>query len=491
MIKQPHRVWGNLETEVTGVTYDSRQVRPGNLFVAMTGEVTDGNKFVPQAIDKGAAAIVSERDRSLDATWIKVNDARKSLSSLSAAFYNHPSRRITLIGITGTNGKTTTSYLLESILRAAGERVCLTGTINSRINGEQTHLTDRTTPESSDLMRFLDDAIKQRCRFGVMEVSSHALDRMRVYGCKFRAAVFTNLTREHLDYHRTFRSYFRSKRALFINAERNYPDFSIINVDDPWGRKLAREIRKSHLITYGFSKQADVCVERCRYDFDGMRLEARVFEKRVRLQSPLPGKANVYNVLASVATADALSIPHTAIRNGVSGLRTVPGRFERIDCGQPFTLLVDYAHTDDALKNLLELVTELAQGRTITVFGCGGDRDRTKRPLMGEVAGLYSDLVVATSDNPRSEDPEAILKEIETGLKKTDTPYVLLPDRRKAIEYAIGNAQPNDVVVLAGKGHETTQVLTDRIIPFDDREVARELLNCKGQRSGVEGSRPS
>ena len=473
-LREPYQAAGPLDGEVTGVAYDSRRVVPGSVFVAMQGEMTDGHRYVGQAVARGAAAVLSERPPEAEGvTWVTVTNARHALAEIAAAFYRDPTARLTLVGVTGTNGKTTTTYLMESVLRAAGEKACVVGTISARI-GDEAFAAERTTPEAPDLLAFLDRAAGRGCRYGLMEVSSHALDRGRAYRFRFAVAIFTNLTRDHLDYHGDFESYFRAKRLLFINESGVRPGRSVVNVDDPWGRRLAADLPDA--LTYGLSSAAAVHATGYTCDLKRIRLSASVLGRSLELESALPGKANVYNILATVATAAALGLPDDVVRRGIGALERVPGRVERVDEGQPFEVMVDYAHTDDALKNLLELVSECASGRIITVFGCGGDRDRTKRPLMGEVAGRYSDLTVATSDNPRGEDPEAILQEIEPGLKASGGAYVLIPDRRAAIRHALYGAGPGDVVVIAGKGHETTQVIGPQVFPFDDRAVARELI---------------
>ncbi|MBI1746036.1 MAG: UDP-N-acetylmuramoyl-L-alanyl-D-glutamate--2,6-diaminopimelate ligase [Acidobacteria bacterium] len=474
-IKQRYTHTGSPSQPVTAVVYDSRRVIPGSLFVAMKGEQTDGHLYVRQAIANGATAILSERAPiDNDVAWVSVADARKALAQVSAAFYHDPTARMEMVGITGTNGKTTTAYLVDSVLRVGGEKVCLVGTINARIGDEDIRPAERTTPEAPDLLALLDQACARGCRYGVMEVSSHALDRSRVYGFRFRVAVFTNLTRDHLDYHGDFESYFQAKRRLFVNETGVAPDLCVINIDDPWGRRLAAELPAA--VTYGLSDLAAVHAVSYTYDVKHIRVEVGIAGRSLEIESTLPGKANVYNILATVATCAGLKLSDQTIQHGIAALPCVPGRVERICEGQPFELLVDYAHTDDALRNLLELMKDCTTGRIITVFGCGGDRDRSKRPLMGEVAGRYSDLTVATSDNPRREDPYEILKEIEPGLKASGGAYILIADRRAAIRHAITQAQPTDVVVVAGKGHETTQTVGHQAIPFDDRLVARELL---------------
>ncbi len=476
--------FGPVDCEITGIAYDSRRVGPGNLFVALKGEITDGNLYVNHALARGAAAVLSEEPpKASGVAWIKVKNARRSLARLAHNFYHRPSERVRLVGVTGTNGKTTTTYLLESMLRRAGETPCVVGTISSRIGDESLQL-ERTTPEAPDLAAILDRAAGRGCRYAVMEVSSHALDRLRVYGFSFRTAIFTNLTRDHLDYHRDFESYYAAKRRLFLPEGVPPPPTAVINADDQWGRRLASEAR-SRILTYGLGANAEIRAERLEFDFSGTRMTVNLGGRKLDLTSRLVGRANAYNILAAAAAAFDLGFDPEIIRLGIADLAAVPGRFEKIDCGQPFLVIVDYAHTDDALRNLLEIVRALKPRRVITLFGCGGDRDRTKRPLMGEVAGRMSDLVVATSDNPRSEDPEAILDEIEVGLKRASANYVRIADRREAIAYALGAAGAGDAVVIAGKGHEKVQVLKDKVIPFDDAQVACELLKPNPQPSAI------
>ncbi|MBI4482480.1 MAG: UDP-N-acetylmuramoyl-L-alanyl-D-glutamate--2,6-diaminopimelate ligase [Acidobacteria bacterium] len=475
---------GMRDVEVAGLTYDSRKVRAGFVFVAMRGERTDGSLYVRDALERGAVAVVSETGPLTAATpWITVSNAREALARLSNTLHDYPSRKIRLVGVTGTNGKTTTTFLVESVLGEGGDPVALAGTVESRVGGRVQPST-LTTPEAPDLHDFLVEAIQAGCRWAVMEVSSHALHRHRVDGNHYRAAVFTNLSRDHLDYHGSFEAYFAAKKRLFGDLGDGAPDHAIVNADDEWGQKLVAEMRHRNqsVWTYGLDR-GDLRGERPTFSFSGIQFEAIHPGGKLSIRSPLIGRANLYNLLATVATGQALGVPGDAIQAGIEKIQRVPGRYEQVDCGQPFLVMVDYAHTDDALRNLLQVARQLCAGRIITLFGCGGDRDRTKRPIMGEVAGTLSDRVVVTSDNPRSEDPEAILRDVEEGLKKTGTPYRMEVDRREAIRIAMALAATGDIVLLAGKGHESRQVLRDVAIPFDDRKVAREVLREMGYGS--------
>ena len=429
------------DPSVSGVEYDSRRVKPGCVFVAMHGEASDGNRFIDQAIQAGAVAIVTdspdEKPRE-GVAWAVVPHGRRALARLSANFYKRPAERIAVTGITGTNGKSTTAFLIESILTAAGRKSALIGTIEYHVAGK-IYPAPHTTPEALELARLFNEALGLGATDAVMEVSSHALAQERVFGVPFDVAVFTNLTRDHLDYHKTMDEYFAAKRALFEGCGTDAPRAVVTNLDDEYGAKLVGFSRKRSpvVLSYGWE----------RGDFHAQNVEA--------------------------------------IARGVESLTHVPGRFERVDCGQPFTVVVDYAHTDDALRNLTALAREFVSrgggtARVLTVFGCGGDRDRAKRPLMGEAAGRGSDFVVLTSDNPRSEDPRAIINDALVGLQKTGVKYTVEVDRRKAIALAIGEAHPGDIVLLAGKGHEKVQVTREGSHPFDDVEVAREALRAAG-----------
>jgi len=471
--------WGSLDHPVGDIVYDSRRATPGSVFVAIRGFAQDGHDFVTDAVTRGAVGVISQRAAPADlpCTWLRVPDARLALAQAAAAFYHHPSREISLIGVTGTNGKTTTTYMLAAILGSTGRPVARLATTGYRIAGEEIP-ADRTTPEASDIQRLLRQAVGAGCHYGVMEVSSHALELKRVHGCAFVAAIFTNLTPEHLDFHGTMDAYFVAKRKLFDGTLGSPPALAVINMDDPWGRKL-RDVCRGDVLTYGLTPRADVSAERWQMSFGGTTVVLRTPTGQADVRSPFLGRPNVYNLLAAAATALGLGVSLEDVVRGIETCEPVPGRFERVSVPEtdiPFLVIVDYAHTEDALRNLLETVRELSPGRLITVFGCGGDRDRTKRARMGAVAGELSDFVVVTSDNPRSEDPAAIIAEIERGLTPTGTPYLKSVDRAEAIEQAVAQAHAGDIVVVAGKGHETEQVFADRTIPFDDREVAREAL---------------
>jgi UDP-N-acetylmuramoyl-L-alanyl-D-glutamate--2,6-diaminopimelate ligase len=467
---------GTPDVEIGGISYDSRSVQEGDLFVAIKGEKSDGARFIPQAIERGAAAVASEKpiEPGENTVSVLVPDARMFLAEMSGVFYGHPSEKLDLVAITGTNGKTTTSYLMDSIFRHAGIRACLVGTIGMKI-GTRSFLSSHTTPESSDLTRFLKDAATQGCTHGALEVSSHSLSLKRVFGTRFRVGIFMNLTQDHLDFHKNMESYFQAKQLLFSDSNGNRIESAVINTDDPYGKRMADEIR-CDLLSFGFSENAKIHVLNHQSRVDGTDITLQTPAGEIRYRLGLIGRPNIYNTMAATGAAIALGIKLEEFRKGIEGLKGVPGRVERIDAGQPFTVVVDYAHSPDALENLLRTVSQLPHKKLITVFGCGGDRDRIKRPIMGEIAVRMSDLVVVTSDNPRSEDPLDILKEIEEGMGKGPAPYKIVPDRRAAIEEAMAAARTGDVVVIAGKGHEDYQILGDQKIHFDDREVARKLI---------------
>ncbi|MBZ5514057.1 MAG: UDP-N-acetylmuramoyl-L-alanyl-D-glutamate--2,6-diaminopimelate ligase [Acidobacteriia bacterium] len=469
--------------EITSLAYDSRRAEPGTLFFAIQGEKADGHAFIASALERGAVAIASERPApaELAARWVQVAAIRRALSAAARAFYGEPDSRLQLIGITGTNGKTTTAFLIESILRAAGIPAGLFGTIEYRL-GEKVLPAVNTTPESLDLLSYFADLVRLGAKAAVLEASSHALAQERLWGFPFSAAVFTNLTRDHLDFHKDFEHYFAAKRRLFEGLGTPPPPLAVINANDPWGARLL-DIPSTRRITYGLNGEAQVRPKHFTQNLTGLRASVLTPEGKLDIQSPLVGRANLANILAAVATGIGLGLPLESIQQGVADLHAVAGRFERIDEGQPFLVVVDYAHTDDALRNVLNTARELTRGRLIVVFGCGGDRDRTKRPLMGEAAGTLADFVVLTSDNPRSEDPVAIMNDALVGLQKTGKPYVARADRQVAIREALTEARQGDVVVLAGKGHETYQVLKGLTIPFDDREVARQVLRQLGYSS--------
>jgi UDP-N-acetylmuramoyl-L-alanyl-D-glutamate--2,6-diaminopimelate ligase len=473
---------------VTGIAYDSRRVDPGNVFVALRGQHTDGRAFVAQAIERGAVGVVSEESApaGVQAGWAHVTHARLALALLSVAFHGDPSRRMRVVGITGTNGKTTTAYLVASVLEAAGIRCGLLGTVAYRI-GSQTREATRTTPEAPDVQALLAEMVHEGCGACVMEVSSHALALSRVDGMTFAAAVFTNLTRDHLDFHADMEEYFQAKRRLFELLPPEHP--AVINADDPRASALLATAGRS--ITYGINKPADVSSVPLSYSLEGLAFQVKTPRGAVTVRSSLVGRPNVYNILAAVATAIALDLSIESMEKGIASLERVPGRFQVVSSvDDDVTVVVDYAHTDDALRNLLETARPLAAGRLITVFGCGGDRDRTKRPLMGAVAGRLSDVIVITSDNPRGEDPARIIEEIQRGITH-DTArvdgqrIVTIVDRRRAIDDAIDNGTPGDLVLIAGKGHEKYQVIGAETLPFDDVEVAQAALARRRTRLGV------
>jgi UDP-N-acetylmuramoyl-L-alanyl-D-glutamate--2,6-diaminopimelate ligase len=479
---------------VTGVTYDSRQVKPGAVFVALRGVNADGTRFAPQAIANGAIAVVAETaaPAGVSVPWIQVSNARAALAELAATFYGNPSEELVLVGITGTNGKTTTSYVLASIFEAAGIKCGRIGTIGYRIGARELD-APRTTPEAPELQQMLRGMRAEGCGACVMEVSSHALALRRADSLRFAAGVFTNLTRDHLDFHGDMEAYFGAKRRLFEILPEGA--VGVINVDDRRGADLVAAARRP--VTYAIDSAADVRPGPLTFTLDGLEFDIRTPRGTLHARSPLVGRPNAYNILAAAATAMALDLPFSAIETGIARLENVPGRFQVVsDAADDVRVIVDYAHTDDALKNLLETARPLATGRVITVFGCGGDRDRTKRPLMGAVAARLSDLVIVTSDNPRSEDPERILDEIRRGIvmpadriapkgQQKGTPSLAIVDRREAIEKAIKDARRGDLVLIAGKGHEKYQVIGDKTLPFDDVEVARAALARRRSGSRV------
>jgi UDP-N-acetylmuramoyl-L-alanyl-D-glutamate--2,6-diaminopimelate ligase len=476
---------GALQQTCTGVTHDSRRVTPGSVFVALRGLKMDGADFAPQAIAAGAAAIVSERgaDQTLAMPWLTVADARLALAHLAAEFNGHPSRQMRVVGITGTNGKTTTGYLVSAILEAAGIKCGFMGTVLYRLGTRDFEAT-RTTPEAPDVQSYMREMLTSGCGACVMEVSSHALALRRVDGIRFAAGIFTNLTRDHLDFHTDMEDYFAAKRRLFEMLPDDAP--AAINLDDPRGASLVDLVRRP--ITYGLTRAAQVSPGALSYSLDGLRFEVRTPRGAIRVRSKLVGRPNVYNIVAAVAATSALDVPTAAIEQGLERLDGVPGRFEIASSpADDVTVVVDYAHTDDALRNLLETARPVATRRLITVFGAGGDRDRTKRPLMGMVAARLSDVVVITSDNPRSEDPNRIIEEVKRGadaeIRQSGAQILVRPDRREAIVQAVDMADPGDVVLVAGKGHEKYQEIGGRTFTFDDVEVAREALASRRLKS--------
>jgi UDP-N-acetylmuramoyl-L-alanyl-D-glutamate--2,6-diaminopimelate ligase len=466
------------ELSVSGLEYDSRRVQPGFLFFAFPGARADGREFAQPALDKGAIAALSELPApdGFRGAWIEVEHGRQALALAARNFYGKPDERLKLTGVTGTNGKTTTTFLIDAVLHAAGITTALVGTIEYRLAGEVRPAVN-TTPESLDLYRMFDELEHAGGTHVTMEVSSHALALGRVYGMAFHTVVFTNLTRDHLDFHHTMEEYFAAKQLLFVPEAAAPPAWAVINHDDAYGRQvgLAR-----HTLRYGFEAGADLRGSSLEMAFEGLRFTVQYGADQVELSSPLVGKFNAYNVLAACGVALSYGLDWKTISTAIASFPGVPGRFESVQQGQPFLIVVDYAHTDDALRNVISAARELHPQRVITLFGCGGDRDRSKRPLMAQAASQASDFVVLTSDNPRSEDPIAIMNDALVGLRRFDTPHIIEPDRAKAIRAAIQEAAAGDIVILAGKGHETYQVLKDRVIHFDDREVARGVLAGMG-----------
>jgi len=468
--------------EVRGLDYDSRRIEAGFVFFAFAGARADGREFAQKAVDRGAIATVSElpRPAGFDALWIQVEHGRNALATASKRFYGAPDERLCLTGITGTNGKTTTGFLLDAILNHAGKTTALVGTVEYRLAGEILPAVN-TTPESLDLFRLFHGLELAGGTHGTMEVSSHALALGRVYGINFHTAVFTNLTRDHLDFHHTMEDYFAAKTLLFRPAGAPPPRWAVVNHDDSYGREL-RLAPATFAVRYGFDEGATLRAVEMDMGFEGLHVTVEHQDRRIVLSSPLVGRINAYNIMAACGAALSYGLEWDVIASAIAECPGAPGRFERVDAGQPFMVVVDYAHTDDALKNVIQVARGLNPKRVITLFGCGGDRDRAKRPLMAMAAAEGSDYVVLTSDNPRSEDPLDIINDALVGLRRYDTPHLVEADREKGIVAAIKEAQPGDIVILAGKGHEPYQQLKDRTIAFDDREVAREVLRGLGYR---------
>lgn len=472
-----------LDKPVTGVACNSRSLAAGELFVAIRGLRYDGAEFADDARSRGAVAVVAEaaRPSGFDAPWIQVPDARAALAALGASINGDPSRELVVVGTTGTNGKTTTTYLLEAILESAGLQCGRISSVSYHIGPDELRAT-HTTPEAPELQSLLRRMVDRQCRACALEVSSHALALRRVDRISFDAVVFTNLTRDHLDFHGDMTSYFRAKRRLFEMADETSP--AVVNIDDPYGRTLAAEVRRP--VTYGLEAAADVMPDRMDVSPAGIDLDLRTARGPLHLQSPLLGRSNTYNIVAAAAAGTALDLPLPAIQQGIASVTRVPGRMQLVSGpDDPVAVIVDFAHTDDALRGVLETARGIARGRLVTVFGCGGDRDAKKRPLMGAVAARCSDLVIVTSDNPRSEDPHRIAEDIELGLASSRTPWLTVLDRSEAIERGVREARAGDVVVIAGKGHEQTQVLADRSVPLDDAVVARAALAARRARSRV------
>jgi UDP-N-acetylmuramoyl-L-alanyl-D-glutamate--2,6-diaminopimelate ligase len=474
-------VRGNTDTDITSVTPDSRMVKPGTLFVAIPGTVRDGAAFIPQALDRGAAAIVATSQTSdhRQPTTILVDDPRAALALIAANFYGRPADKLSLVGVTGTSGKTTTTRMIESVFDAGGDPVGLIGTIEYRA-GDERLVADRTTPDSVVLQEWFAKMVEAGVKHAVMEVSSHALALQRTYGVHFAAAVFTNLSREHFDFHKDFEDYFSAKKILFDQIDRTRRT-AVVNLDDEYGRRLANELGPAAM-TFGRTPQADI---RPADDFtitvDGLRGTVVTPRGEIRVESNLLGLPNLYNWLGAIGASLVVGMSTEAIEAGIRNLKSVRGRFERVGDARP-TVIVDYAHKPDALEKLLHAVRDVAGERRLWIlFGCGGDRDRGKRPQMGEIAARLADQVIVTSDNPRSESPQAIIDEIKHGI--SGKPFLEIADRRAAIARAISEAGDDDVIVIAGKGHETYQVIGDQVVHFDDREEAELALKKRYEKS--------
>ncbi len=465
---------GDLDVEINGIVYDSRKTKKGNLFICVSGYTQDGHNYINDALQKGAAAFIVEKDVDVEgAAVVKVQNSRSAMPMLASAFYNNPTQRLRLVGITGTNGKTTTTYLIKSIMEANRQKTGLLGTISTQI-GDKIFVSSRTTPESLDLQSLFREMADSDIDYAVMEVSSHSLDLGRVEGCNFRIGVFTNLTQDHLDFHKTIENYRNAKKKLFHMTK----GANIINIDDEHGRIIADEVGSlgTQLITYGIDNKADIMAKNIDITSKGVSFTLVTPDYETELSIKIPGKFSVYNALAAASVAYVEGISREVIREGLNNVDNVPGRSEIVKTDTPYTVIVDYAHTPDGLQNILASVKQYAKGSVITLFGCGGDRDKEKRPIMGGIAGRMSDFCIITSDNPRSEEPMDIIKQTEVGIKSTGCDYICIENRRDAIKYALSIAKPDDIVLLAGKGHETYQVLKDRTIPFDERDIVEELL---------------
>ncbi len=473
---------GTHALEIQNIVYDSRKAVMGSLFFALHGAKEDGNRYIRAAIERGAVAIASESaaptDLDANVVWLRVPESRKSLAIAAANFFGHPAKSLQLIAVTGTNGKTTTTSLIDSVLRASGAKTGMFGTIAYHTPLGK-YPAPNTTPESLDLQGFLAEIRDAGGKFAAMEASSHALAMDRLWGCHFQSAIFTNLTRDHLDFHKNFEDYFAAKRKLFEGTGAGAPDTAILNADDPYSKRLAGLARQT--LTYGIENPSDMAAKKFQLSFNGLQFTANTPRGKLQITSSLVGRINVYNILAAIGAAQAAGISNAVIESGIRVLENVPGRFQPVDMGQPFLAIVDFAHTDDALQNLIKTARELnPKGRVITLFGCGGGKDRTKRPIMGEASGRLSDLTILTNDNPRQEDPLKIISDIVVGLQKSNGKYLIEPDREKAIGLAFDEARAGDIVLLAGKGHEDYQVLADKTLPWDDRRVAQQELRKRG-----------
>ena len=466
-------VCGNINTDFNKIEYDSRNVEDGDVFVCISGFKTDGHTYAKMAYEKGASVIICEKDIEKfndTITIIKVSNTRKVLGEISANFYNNPSKELNLIGVTGTNGKTTTTFLIKSVLEKIKHKVGIIGTIENLIGDKALH-TERTTPESLELQKLFRQMKSENVDDVVMEVSSHSLDLYRVDSCNFNIGIFTNLTQDHLDYHKTMENYKIAKSRLFELCEK-----SVINIDDKAGEFMVSKSAGKPVITFAIDRDADLKAEDIHISSDGVKFKLDYKDKQYSVELNIPGKFSIYNALGAIGTCILMDIPMEVILDGLKDNKGVKGRFQTIKSEKGFNAIVDYAHTPDGLENILETAKEFVKGKIITVFGCGGDRDRTKRPIMGEIAGNLSDFCIITSDNPRTEDPALILDDVEEGTKRTACKYVKIVDRKEAIYKAVEMAEKDDIIVIAGKGHENYQIFKDKTIHFDDAEIIRQAF---------------
>ncbi len=462
------------DIEITGIVYDSRQTVPGNVFVCIKGYEQDGHRYAKMAEEMGASLIVAEDEVDVKIPVCYVSDSRKTIARMACRFYDNPSKKFKLLGVTGTNGKTTTTYLIRSILETAKKRVGIIGT-NENVIGDKillTKSTTPTTPNSLELQKLFSEMVENDAEYVVMEVSSHALYLDRVFGCSYDVGIFTNLTQDHLDFHGTMENYMNAKAILF-----DISDNGAINVDDEYGRKIAETHKDCDILTYGITNDADIKAKNIDISARGVTFDVTYKGQDYEASLCIPGKFSVYNALSAIGACILLGLDMETICEGLKNARGVMGRVEVVPTDTDYTVIIDYAHTPDGLENIINAVKEYAKGRVITLFGCGGDRDNSKRAIMGEIAGKLSDFSIITSDNPRTENPEAIISQIEEGMKKTDGDYTIIVNRREAIAYALSNAKAEDVIILAGKGQETYQIIGKEKFDFDERAVVYECLN--------------
>lgn len=468
------KIDGGGSMKISGIACDSRKVKPGNVFVCITGYETDGHKYAKSAVENGAVAVVAEHDLpTVDVPCVIVDNTRKAMSEMAATFYDYPYKKFKLIGITGTNGKTTTTYLIKSILEHLGKKAGLIGT-NQNMIGDMIMETSRTTPDSLELMQLFDMIASHNVDYVVMEVSSHALALDRVTACTFDVGAFTNITQDHLDFHKTMEEYLAAKSILF-----NICNTGVVNKDDARSEYLIENARCRNMITYGINQDCDLKASNIILNEDGVKFDINYGGMEEHVDLPIPGEFSVYNALTAIGCCMAENIPLDLAVDGLHSAKGVKGRIEIVRTpGTNYTVIIDYAHTPDGLLNVINAIRGFAKGRIVTLFGCGGDRDASKRPIMGKIAGELSDFCIVTSDNPRTEDPEKIIKQVVEGVKQTDCDYEVITNRFSAIEYALDHAKKNDIILLAGKGHETYQVLGKDTIKFDEREIVQKLLGC-------------